>query len=317
MTDYLSAQEEKLQKMIIPQTMKGDFKDFWSKQVADLRKIPLEVHREPMQTPYEKTFVSYRLTYNTHDRTVIEAIFSCPIDRKAGKKLPCVVVFHGGDAGGAKRLYPEIVATGVCCLAMDVRGQCGTTLDKAEYRSGEYMGGLMTRGILEKEECYLHNIYLDAVRAIDVAASLKEVDATRIVTWGGSQGGALSVVASALSGRSMKCYTAITSYNCLRQRVEAGSGVFGRMRDMIWKYPETADTVADNLTYFDINNMVSLLKVPADFCIGLADPICLPQFVYSVYHHAPCPKTLRMYPYTPHKMRPDYLETIHGEWAVL
>ena len=317
MTDYLKKHEEKLKKMIIPQTKKADFEAFWEKEVAGLRAVPLKIQRTPMKTPYEKTFRSYHLTYNTHDKTEIEAIFSCPITRTEGEKLPCVVIFHGGDAGGAKKLQPSFLATGVCCLAMDVRGQCGTTMDRAEYHSGEYMMGLMTRGILEKEECYMRNIYLDAVRAMDVAASLEEVDPARIVTQGGSQGGALSVVASALSGKSMKCYSAITSYNCLDRRVEAGSGVFNRVKDLIWKYPEHADQVLDNLTYFDVNNIVSLLKVPLDICLGLSDPICLPHFVYSVYHHADCPKTLRMYPFTAHKVRPDYLESIHQEMAEL
>ncbi len=317
MTEYLKQHEEKLKKMIVPQTKKEDFEAFWSEQVAFLHTVPLEVQREVMDTPYEKSFRSWKLTYNTHDKTVIEAIFSCPADRKEGEKLPCVVIFHGGDGGGAKRLYPDFLATGVCCLAMDVRGQCGTTLDQAEYRSGDYMTGLMTRGIFEKEECYLRNIYLDAVRAMDVAASLDEVDPARMVTYGGSQGGALSVVASALSGKSKKCYTAITSYNCLARRVEAGSGVFNRVRDMIWKYPETADRILENLTYFDINNMISLLEIPLDICLGLSDPICLPHFVYSVYHHAPGSKKLRMYPFTPHKVRQDYLESIHQELAAL
>ena len=99
--------------------------------------------------------------------------------------------------------------------------------------------------------------------------------------------------------------------------MEAGSGVFNRVRDLIWKYPETADRILENLTYFDINNMVSLMKVPLDVCMGLSDPICLPHFVYSVYHHADCPKNLRMYPFTPHKSRKDYLEEIYQELAEL
>ena len=61
-----------------------------------------------------------------------------------------------------------------------------------------------------------------AIRAVDVAAQLEEVDAERLVTWGGSQGGALSIVASALSGRICKCYTNETSYCCIHRRIELG-----------------------------------------------------------------------------------------------
>ena len=199
---YEQQKAAELEKKVIPQTKKADFEEFWKTQVEALRKIPLQYTREKLDLPYEKTFLSYKITYNTHDDTMVDAYFSCPVNSE-GKKLPCVVRYHGGS--GHKEIYADIVATGVCCLAIDVRSQGGTTVDKAVYHSGDRNGGLMTRGVLDKNEFYMRNIYLDAVRAVDLAAILPEVDPERIVTYGGSQGGALSIVASALSGRSKKC----------------------------------------------------------------------------------------------------------------
>ena len=97
------------------------------------------------------------------------------------------------------------------------------------------------------------------------------------VTFGQSQGGALSVVASAFSGLSKKCYVSEPSYCCLHKRLELGSGVFGAAKDYLRRYPEYTDDALDTRTYFDINNIVSCLKIPTDFCLALADPVCLPE----------------------------------------
>lgn len=313
MKNYANKWEEELKKEIIPQNKKEDFEEFWQRSLEELRKAPVQIKRKKFDTPFEKTFISYEISFNTHDDTWIDAYFSCPVGAK--EKLPCVAWFHGG--GARKEVYPEILATGVCCFAMDVREQGGTTADKAVYQTAGANGGMMARGVLDKDNFYMRNIYLDAVRAMDVIAQLPEVDPERIVTCGGSQGGALSIVASALSGHSKKCYTMITSYCCLQQRTERGSGVFVSTNRFLKDHPEHTDTVCDVLTYFDINNMVSLLDVPVSFCMGLADPVCLPQFVYSAYAHVPGEKTVDMYPFVEHTKPIAYKMKIFEEFSKL
>ena len=182
---------------------------------------------------------------------------------------------------------------------------------------GNINGDIMTRGLLDKNSFYLRHIYLDAVRTMDVAASLPEVDPERIVTYGGSQGGALSIAASALSGRSKKCFTFITSYCCLHQRTENGSGQFSHLKYYLSQNPELTDAAFDTLTYFDINNMVSLLKVPVAVGMGLKDPICLPQFVYSVYTHIPTEKTLFMAPFIQHNLPLEFKMNCHFAFSQL
>ena len=310
---YVQEQEAILQKQVYPQTKRPDFETFWQKNVEMLRSIPIELHREKLETPYEKAFTTWQLTYNTHDNTKINAWFSVP--NNATGKLPCVVFYHGG--GGQKEINPGILAAGVCCLAMDVRGEGGTSIDQAVYTSGANNGKLMNCGVLDKDNFFMRNIYLDAVRAIDVAATLPEVDTDRIVTYGGSQGGALAIVASALSGRSQKCYSAITSYCCLQQRVEKGSGILSGVTDYLKKYPLDTDQAMETLSYFDVINMVSLLKVPVLFCMGLSDPVCLPPFVYSAFAHVPGEKEIDIYPFVEHKMPREWIWKVHGEFAKL
>ena len=309
---YIEDKETLLKAKVIPQTKREDFEAFWQKAVADMRAVPLTYTRDKIDTPYDKTFTTYKIVYNTHDNTHVVALFSCP--NHAQGPLPCVVHFHGGSM--KKKLWPDILATGVCCFDIDVRSQGGETVDKADY-STNFNGGLMTLGVLDKNEFYMKNIYLDAVRAVDVAAELPEVDATRIVTYGGSQGGALSITASALSGKSIKCYTNETSYCCIHRRIDLGTRIFAPTRDFLKAYPQYTDTVMETVSYFDVNNIVSLLKIPTAFCLGLADDVCLPEFVYSAYTHATCEKELMSVPFATHMTVPAFHDFVCYELAKL
>ena len=313
MENYVKEQEAILQKKVIPQNIPADFREFWETQVAQLRAVPLQVKREKLRTPYDKTVFQYELRFNTHDDTEIVAWFFCPAN--ATEKLPCVVHFHGGSM--YKTLQHSIVATGVCCLDIDVRGQGGESVDRAVYSMGDINGDVMTRGLLDKNDFYMRNIYLDAVRTMDVAASLPEVDPQRIVTYGGSQGGALSIAASALSGHSKKCYTYVTSYCCIKQRILDGTGVFRWTNEYLKRFPEETDRVFDMVEYFDAKNMVSLLQVPTDFCLGMADAICLPHYVYSAYHHATCEKSMMIVPFAPHGTPRPFRDHAYFEFAAL
>ena len=312
--NYVERKEEELKKKVIEQTMKDDFESFWREEVKKLRMIPLEIVRKKVYFPYEKTFVTYEITYNTHDNTRVNAYFSVPVNSN-GQKMPCVACFHGGR--GNKEIYPDIVSTGVCCFAIDVRSQEGTTIDKGNYEIGDFNGSLLSRGVLDKNSFYMKNIYLDAIRAIDVIKELPEVDSEKIVTFGQSQGGALSIVSAALSGGVKKCYAAVPSYNCLWERVELGSGVFEATKAFLTKFPQYTDVVFENLTYFDVNNMVSLLNVPVSICLGLKDPICLPEFVYSVYEHIPSEKEIHIVPFTPHVIPKVYKYFAYDEFSKL
>lgn len=313
MEEYNKRREEILKGKVIPQTKREDFEQFWADSVAQLRAIPLKVTRS--EPTVSQRYTTWELAFNTHDDTIIYANFVCPNDAKG--KLPCVVRFHGGTLRRDPVVEKELVDLGVCCLDMDVRGQGGISVDRAAY-STTYNGKLMAQGALNKNEFYMRNIFLDAVRAVDVAAQLPEVDPERIVTYGGSQGGALSITAAALSGKVKKCFNFVTSYACIHRRIELGSAIFGGTKEYLHVYPEYTDKVMETVSYFDMNNMASLLTVPTSVCLCLDDPICLPEFVYSVYDHiAARDKQLYLYPFWQHNLPPLHRKRVYDEIAKL
>ena len=116
----------------------------------------------------------------------------------------------------------------------------------------------------------------------------------------------LVIVAAAFSGKVKKAYPTVPSYSCLQQRVENGSGVFASVQSHLTLYPSHTDRALKTVSYFDINNIVSFLKVPVDFFLGLTDPACLPPFVYSPYAHTDSPKKITIAPFTPHTISREY-----------
>jgi len=315
--NYIENQEAKLQTQIIAQTARQDFESFWKSQTDMLRTVPLKYERTRLVLPY-RAFDTFEITYNTHDETVVTAYFYVP-KFMGNQKLPCVCQFHGGGGHGPfTSLVTDIVSTGVCVFCIDVRSQGGKTYDRARYDIlDDYRGALMTHGVLDKDNFYMRNIYLDAIRAVNVIASLPEVDCEKIVTYGASQGGALSIVAGAFSDNVKKVYAAVPSYGCLEGRVEAGSGVFGAVKNFLTLYPEHTDTVMETLSYFDINNIASMLTVPSFYQIGLSDPTCLPSFVYSVYTHTAGEKELLISPFTPHVISTEFKLRAYEEFLLL
>ncbi len=314
--NYVEKKEAALKKQIIEQTKEPDFEGFWQQEIENLRAVPLRFERKPLVLPY-KTFDTYEITYNTHDETVVTAYFYVP--KHTEGKLPCAAVFHGGGGNGPlTAIALEVVSTGICAFCIDVRSQGGKTYDRAKYDVfDDYRGSLMTHGVLDKNNFYMRNIYLDAVRAVDVISELPEVDADKIVAYGASQGGALSIVTGAFSGKVKKVYAAVPSYNCLEARVDAGSGVFGATKNFLTLYPEHTDAVMETLSYFDINNIASLLTVPSLVQIGLSDPTCIPGFVYSVFSHISGEKELMIEPFTPHVISKEYKLRVYKEFGEL
>ena len=92
---------------------------------------------------------------------------------------------------------------------------------------------------------------------------------------------------------------------------------FQAVNILLKRNPELTDRVFDTLTYFHVNNMVSPLKVPVHFTLGLSDPTCLPEFVYSFYHHTNSEKEITIAPFTGHNASEGYLHKVYTEFSQL
>ena len=155
-----------------------------------------------------------------------------------------------------------------CEFVLSVRGQ-------GIMKAGNTYGNWDTWGIATKETYYYRAAFLDLVRAIDFLVSRPEVDASKIVAEGGSQGGAFTLAACALDHRIKAGAPTIPFLSDYRDYFNIVSWPRSDFEAYLSKHPETNwNNVYDVLTYFDIKNMAGWIQCPIIMGAGLQDEVC-------------------------------------------
>ncbi len=173
----------------------------------------------PIGEPVYGRLAAYDVTFSGADGDPVKAWYLRPAEA-GDAELPCRVTFigYGGgrDLPAAHALYP---ACGYATFVMDTRAQGGTwsrgdTADPGAGSSGPEHPGVMTRGIASPETYYYRRLYVDAVRAVETAASSPASIPARIGVAGASQGGALALAAAALCPELVRLCHADVPFLC-------------------------------------------------------------------------------------------------------
>ena len=126
------------------------------------------------------------------------------------------------------------------------------------------------------------------VRAIDFIYTLPEFNGN-LATFGGSQGGALSIVIAGLDDRVKGL---VSFYPALCDMAGYAHGRAGGwphlFKDAKNRTPEKMKTVQ----YFDVVNFARQVKVPGFYTFGYNDMVCPPTTTYSAYNVINAPKEL-------------------------
>lgn len=282
-------------------TAAPDFNSFWDAQLAQSRKMPLNGEFAEVQDSLPLARV-YDAAFDGADGVRVRGWFLTP--REVKKPLPAVVQFIGYTGG---RDFPHALAAhvlnGFCAFIMDSRGQGGNTGMKVETSHGA-QSGFITHGILDKDEYYFRNFYLDTVRVAELVCARPEVDAKRVAALGGSQGGALSIACASLSDQVAVMAPDVPWLSHFRRSVDIAVGPYAEITNFLKKFPEKIEQAFNTLSYFDNMNLVTRTKVSrAYYSVGLWDDICPPSTVYASYNHLPTAvqKSIEIYPYNGHE----------------
>lgn len=147
------------------------------------------------------------------------------------------------------------------------------------------------------ESYYYKGAYLDAVRAIDVVEQLPQADRSRLYAEGGSQGGALTLAAAALTDGRLRAIAPyipfMSDFRDYFRIVPWPASAVGEAREALGM---TEEEMYRNLSYFDIKNFARMIKCPVLMGIGLQDPTCPPHTNMSGYNLISSPKELHIYP---------------------
>jgi cephalosporin-C deacetylase len=282
-----------------------DFDAFWQRTLEESRGQGGPAQFEPIDAGFP-LLECYDVTFPGYQGQPIKGWYLVP--RARSGPLPCVVEYIGyGGGRGLPVDWLLYASAGYAHLVMDTRGQGSTwrpgdTPDSEPDGGNAQYPGFMTRGVLSPETYYYRRVFVDAVRAVEAARSRPEVDNTRIVVTGGSQGGGITL---AVAGLVSDVYAAMSDVPFLCHFRRACELIDTFPYQEIVRYCHThrdlVDRVFDTLSYFDGMHFAARAKAPALFSVGLMDDICPPSTVYAAFNHYAGPKEIAVYQFNGHE----------------
>lgn len=274
-------------------TEPADFEEFWRASIDEVSLFDLDVKLVPFEN-HQKLVDAYDLSFAGWGGTRINAWLLIP----AGATEPLsAVVSYIGYAGG--REFPfatPFTGAGHAQLIMDTRGQGWNHFTLFERTADGDAGagvsawpGVMTRGIESPQTYYYRRLFIDALRAIQVAKSLPQIDPSEVFVQGGSQGGGLAIAASglaALADVSLAGAMIDVPFLChfARAITITDAAPYKEISNYVRTTPHQEQTVLNTLSYFDGVNFAKRADIPAIFSVALMDQICPPSTVFAAYN---------------------------------
>jgi cephalosporin-C deacetylase-like acetyl esterase len=158
--------------------------------------------------------------------------------------------------------------------------------------------------IVNRDQYYYKRVYLGCVRANDFLLTLPEVDSTRLAVYGGSQGGALSIVTAALDRRIKYL---VSFYPALSDMTGYLHGRAGGWPHMFSPAANPALFLKEKIyttSYYDVANFSRLVKIPGFYAWGFNDEVCPPTSIYAAYNNITAPKELMITKEMGHSLAP-------------
>lgn len=283
----------------------ADFDAFWQRSLAETRQHRLAANFVQLDDPLYRLVDVFDASFAGWGGETVKAWLITPA--KTTQRLPCIVQYLG--YGGGRSLPIDHVATaaaGVAIFVMDTRGQ-GSGWSPGEtpdvHGGGPQHPGFMTRGVLSPDEYYYRRVFVDAVRALEAAATHPAVDPQRIAVSGGSQGGGIAIAAAALATQHVKLLAADVPFLChFRRATQITDKLpYGEIAAYLKCHRDRVEQVFATLAYFDGANMALRVRAPALFSVGLMDLVCPPSTIFAAYNRLSGEKEMRVYEYNEHE----------------
>jgi cephalosporin-C deacetylase len=294
--------ESELARYRIATTEPDGLDAWWSRRLERARALaaPVTVHRYSPEI-YGNLAV-YDVEFSGANGDRIRGWYLRP-GHAEGHHLPVIVTFPGyGRGRGQPAEHTLLPAVGFGQFVMDIRGQ-NPSLDPG---TGE--DHLMVRGINDPDTYYFTPVYLDAARAVEVAAELPGADL--VAVQGGSQGGGLALAAAALTGdRVSVCHAEVPMLCDFRRAVAVSpKAPYRELAGFLARHPERALAALNTLRYVDCALLARRITARCLFAVGLLDDICPPSTVYAAYHEVRAPKEIAVAANGQHRVPRAHLE---------
>ena len=282
-----------------------DFRSFWQKNVEELKQVPMSYTKELYKDYCTDKIDCYlvKLQIDKMGHSMYGFLFY-PKNAQPGKH-PVVLCPPGAGIKTIKdpmrnKYYAE---NGFVRFEVEIHGLDpripSETFGEISRAFNDRNGGYLANGLENKDIYYMKHVYLGLVRCIDFLTSLPEWDGKNVAVQGGSQGGALAIIAAGLDSRVTQC---VANHPALSDMAgyaaKGGTGGYPHFcrQPQILSNKDCLNTLA----YFDVVNFARYVKAPTYLTWGYNDVTCPPTTSYAVWNTLKCTKESLLTPINEH-----------------
>lgn len=282
-----------------------DFRTFWQKNVEELKQVPMSYTKELYKDYCTDKIDCYlvKLQIDNMGHSMYGFLFY-PKNAQPGKH-PVVLCPPGAGIKTIKdpmrnKYYAE---NGFVRFEVEIHGLdpriSSETFGEISRAFNNRNGGYLANGLENKDIYYMKHVYVGLVRCIDFLTSLPEWDGKNVAVQGGSQGGALAIIAAGLDSRVTQC---VANHPALSDMAgyaaKGGTGGYPHFcrQPQILSNKDCLNTLA----YFDVVNFARYVKAPTYLTWGYNDVTCPPTTSYAVWNTLKCTKESLLTPINEH-----------------
>lgn len=282
-----------------------DFRSFWQKNVEELKQVPMSYTKELYKDYCTDKIDCYlvKLQIDKMGHSMYGFLFY-PKNAQPGKH-PVVLCPPGAGIKTIKdpmrnKYYAE---NGFVRFEVEIHGLdpriSSETFGEISRAFNDRNGGYLANGLENKDLYYMKHVYVGLVRCIDFLTSLPEWDGKNVAVQGGSQGGALAIIAAGLDSRVTQC---VANHPALSDMAgyaaKGGTGGYPHFcrQPQILSNKDCLNTLA----YFDVVNFARYVKAPTYLTWGYNDVTCPPTTSYAVWNTLKCTKESLLTPINEH-----------------
>lgn len=282
-----------------------DFRSFWQKNVEELKQVPMSYTKELYKDYCTDKIDCYlvKLQIDKMGHSMYGFLFY-PKNAQPGKH-PVVLCPPGAGIKTIKdpmrnKYYAE---NGFVRFEVEIHGLDpripSETFGEISRVFNDRNGGYLANGLENKDIYYMKHVYVGLVRCIDFLTLLPEWDGKNVAVQGGSQGGALAIIAAGLDSRVTQC---VANHPALSDMAgyaaKGGTGGYPHFcrQPQILSNKDCLNTLA----YFDVVNFARYVKAPTYLTWGYNDVTCPPTTSYAVWNTLKCTKESLLTPINEH-----------------
>lgn len=295
-----------------------EFKIFWNEKVKYIDTIQLCYKLEKTSFSKFENIEFYNLTFTSFDNSTIYAKYIKNLKYRTlypNKAIPMLFYFHGYPASSRNWLEKSTFSSlGYDVVAIDFRNQGGLSKDKSN--SSPSVFGHLTIGLDENIEdmIFFKNI-LDTLILSRIVTSFDDIDSQNIASYGASQGGAFSIMFTALNKNVTKCislYPFLSDFQTFYENDNRKNAYAEFTHHGRWFNTKGENTKAflNNLYYLDTLNFAKLLKCNILFGISNLDEDCPKETQEKVFNNIKSKKKAYIYKKYYHENIPHFNDEI-------